>query len=328
MLMTVSSPDSSSSSSNDDNNNPSDLSSTKHQSKRRKTLTQIVDKLSMLNNSSLTDESSPRSHYDENNENNYQSKQQHLPNLKLEDNKASFEQYLHSMYLWPDLVLSTTSNTLPRQMDNRWIWPVQEFPLDLSLKKETISPIKMSPATLIFENYPKPNGCASHACHICGQIFSLSDRLAKHIASRHKMKTNHNKNVTTSTPSTKSYLCDVCNRSFARSDMLTRHMRLHTGIKPYTCKVCGQVFSRSDHLSTHHRTHTGEKPYKCPQCPYAACRRDMITRHMRTHVKYELANSSSSSTVTKSDCDNKSGLKDNMVTNSSQQQSPSISFNV
>jgi len=124
----------------------------------------------------------------------------------------------------------------------------------------------------------------SYVCPICGQMFGLHDRLAKHMASRHKSKPSEN--------STKAYFCDVCKRSFARSDMLTRHMRLHTGIKPYTCTVCGQVFSRSDHLSTHQRTHTGEKPYKCPSCPYSACRRDMITRHMRTHSRYELPENS------------------------------------
>ncbi|KAI1285710.1 Endothelial zinc finger protein induced by tumor necrosis factor alpha [Halotydeus destructor] len=120
----------------------------------------------------------------------------------------------------------------------------------------------------------------AYVCPICGQMFALHDRLAKHMASRHRSRTSES--------SAKTYVCDVCKRSFARSDMLTRHMRLHTGIKPYTCRVCGQVFSRSDHLSTHQRTHTGEKPYKCPQCPYAACRRDMITRHMRTHARYEV----------------------------------------
>lgn len=111
----------------------------------------------------------------------------------------------------------------------------------------------------------------AYVCPICGQMFSLHDRLAKHMASRHKSRSTDS--------GTKAYNCDVCRRSFARSDMLTRHMRLHTGIKPYTCRVCGQVFSRSDHLSTHQRTHTGEKPYRCPSCPYAACRRDMITRY-------------------------------------------------
>ena len=88
----------------------------------------------------------------------------------------------------------------------------------------------------------------SYVCPICGQMFSLHDRLAKHMASRHKSKAG--------AEGSKAYFCDVCRRSFARSDMLTRHMRLHTGIKPYTCRVCGQVFSRwaaiSHHLPRNH----------------------------------------------------------------------------
>ncbi|GFQ66730.1 zinc finger protein 37 [Trichonephila clavata] len=150
----------------------------------------------------------------------------------------------------------------------------------------TITPRNVSPVVEVVA----PGSDVAYVCPICGQMFSLHDRLAKHMASRHRSRTQAD---TTTTGSSKSYMCDVCKRSFARSDMLTRHMRLHTGIKPYTCRVCGQVFSRSDHLSTHQRTHTGEKPYKCPQCPYAACRRDMITRHMRTHARYELPDSSS-----------------------------------
>lgn len=130
----------------------------------------------------------------------------------------------------------------------------------------------------VVEEMP-PGADVAYVCPVCGQMFSLHDRLAKHMASRHRRQGPRD-------ASAKAYRCDVCNRSFARSDMLTRHMRLHTGIKPYTCRVCGQVFSRSDHLSTHQRTHTGEKPYKCPQCVYAACRRDMITRHLRTHARY------------------------------------------
>ncbi|XP_055639220.1 chorion transcription factor Cf2 isoform X2 [Toxorhynchites rutilus septentrionalis] len=139
----------------------------------------------------------------------------------------------------------------------------------------------------VVEEMP-PGSDVAYMCPVCGQLFSLQDRLAKHMASRHKSRSS-------STDITKSYICEVCQRSFARSDMLTRHMRLHTGVKPYSCKVCGQIFSRSDHLSTHQRTHTGEKPYKCPQCPYAACRRDMITRHMRTHTRYDAQRNGSAS---------------------------------
>lgn len=163
----------------------------------------------------------------------------------------------------------------------------------------------------VVEEMP-PGSDVAYVCPVCGQMFSLHDRLAKHMASRHKSRTQ------SSDSSTKAYLCEVCNRSFARSDMLTRHMRLHTGVKPYTCKVCGQVFSRSDHLSTHQRTHTGEKPYKCPQCPYAACRRDMITRHMRTHTRYD------ANTIT-SEHSEESAVPDSPHSSSSRVQSPSTS---
>jgi DNA-directed RNA polymerase subunit RPC12/RpoP len=120
----------------------------------------------------------------------------------------------------------------------------------------------------------------SFICEHCGQGFAMHDRLAKHIASRHR-----DRSASVNDENNKIHKCTLCSKSFGRSDMLTRHMRLHTGIKPYSCRDCGQVFSRSDHLSTHQRTHTGEKPYKCPHCNYAASRRDMITRHMRTHFR-------------------------------------------
>ncbi|XP_053623750.1 zinc finger protein ZFP2 [Plodia interpunctella] len=133
----------------------------------------------------------------------------------------------------------------------------EDAPLDLSIKSDV------------------PDN-AAFACNACGQSFAVHDRLAKHVASRHRNRTPE---------AVRAYECEICSRRFARSDMLTRHARLHSGIKPYSCSACGQVFSRSDHLATHQRTHTGEKPYRCPSCPYAACRRDMITRHMRTHSR-------------------------------------------
>lgn len=111
------------------------------------------------------------------------------------------------------------------------------------------------------------------------QAFAVHDRLAKHIASRHRQRS------CTLDDASKVHKCNMCSKSFSRSDMLTRytilirqndtyflfrHMRLHTGAKPYSCPTCNQVFSRSDHLSTHLRTHTGEKPYACPMCNYSA----------------------------------------------------------
>lgn len=233
----------------------------------------------------------------------------HTKYLPINDTNSN---NLNSDQIWEQKILWKNSKNSSSESENT---SPQESPLDLSMKNTSIN----RPATLqlhpsgvvtrgsvsvpvvrgdvaspttketvafrynlevspVVEEMPLGADVA-YVCPVCGQMFSLHDRLAKHMASRHKKQGPRD-------ASAKAYCCDVCNRSFARSDMLTRHMRLHTGVKPYTCRVCGQVFSRSDHLSTHQRTHTGEKPYKCPQCVYAACRRDMITRHLRTHARY------------------------------------------
>uniref|UniRef100_A0A915PHZ9 C2H2-type domain-containing protein n=1 Tax=Setaria digitata TaxID=48799 RepID=A0A915PHZ9_9BILA len=161
---------------------------------------------------------------------------------------------------------------MPRDMTRGTISPEMESNFG-PIRSGTFWRRSRSESDVTFGNY---------ICQHCGQTFGLHDRLAKHIASRHR---DRSASVIGKNGSSKVHKCSMCNKSFGRSDMLTRHMRLHTGIKPYGCQTCGQVFSRSDHLSTHQRTHTGEKPYQCPQCSYAASRRDMITRHMRTHTR-------------------------------------------
>lgn len=72
--------------------------------------------------------------------------------------------------------------------------------------------LKVSP--IVEEVAPGSNNVA-YVCPICGQMFSLNDRLAKHIASRHKTKSP-------ASETTKSYVCEVCDRSFARWDFWLR----------------------------------------------------------------------------------------------------------
>ncbi|CAK1553962.1 unnamed protein product [Leptosia nina] len=151
-----------------------------------------------------------------------------------------------------------------------------QYPFPPWLMRDSLTAPDDVPLDLSVKSEPKRKQPPVYACPICGQTFTVQDRLAKHVASRHRDKAPE---------AARTYECEICRRRFARSDMLTRHARLHSGVKPYSCSACGQVFSRSDHLATHQRTHTGEKPYRCPNCPYAACRRDMITRHMRTHTR-------------------------------------------
>lgn len=198
---------------------------------------------------------------------------------------SSVESDQSSMQEYPlDLSMrsSMSSNSTSESTSSKYLFPTRRHPMLSSSSFRSLSSESSSKASdqsipakhnILVSGVVEtiaPGSNQAFICPLCQQMFSLHDRLAKHMASRHKSR---------STDSTsKAYLCEVCKRTFARSDMLTRHMRLHTGFKPYSCKTCGQVFSRSDHLSTHQRTHTGEKPYKCPSCPYSACRRDMITR--------------------------------------------------
>ncbi|KAI1727000.1 zinc-finger double domain-containing protein [Ditylenchus destructor] len=146
--------------------------------------------------------------------------------------------------------------------------------------QQSVAPGPIRPATL-WRRSRSESDVSGHAfiCEHCGQGFAMHDRLAKHIASRHR-----DRSASVNDENSRVHKCTLCPKSFGRSDMLTRHLRLHSGIKPYACHLCGQVFSRSDHLSTHQRTHTGEKPYRCPHCSYTASRRDMVTRHLRTHL--------------------------------------------
>lgn len=175
------------------------------------------------------------------------------------------------------LTVQITNNNYTSQ---RCRWLTLHSPLSDSGKKSQDAPLDLSVKSIEIEKTHSPPVTDTDSdrfiCGACGETFGLHDRLAKHVASRHRNRTPD---------SARAYECEICLRKFARSDMLTRHARLHSGIKPYSCSVCGQTFSRSDHLATHQRTHTGVKPYHCSACPYAACRRDMITRHMKIHSR-------------------------------------------
>lgn len=90
--------------------------------------------------------------------------------------------------------------------------------------------LKVSP--IVEEVAPGSNNVA-YVCPICGQMFSLNDRLAKHIASRHKTKSP-------ASETTKSYVCEVCDRSFARWDFLSNSADIFADCELVSGLICLQ----------------------------------------------------------------------------------------
>lgn len=112
--------------------------------------------------------------------------------LLIQQHEQKFNNVLHPLGIQVPKDCSISIQTTPRSSPHQ----LPQYYQDL----------KVSP--IVEEVAPGSNHVA-YVCPICGQMFSLNDRLAKHIASRHKTKSP-------ASETTKSYVCEVCDRSFAR----------------------------------------------------------------------------------------------------------------
>ena len=122
-------------------------------------------------------------------------------------------------------------------------------------------------------------------CPICGNWFSFSSCLSKHLRLVHKVNGEIQK-----------VRCDVCNKVFADKGNLKEHMLVHFGnVKDavFTCTTCGEVFHNRSALRRHRPIHFSEKKrkaslsscYYCEKTFSSGYRRDEHVANVHTGQK-------------------------------------------
>lgn len=88
----------------------------------------------------------------------------------------------------------------------------------------------------------------SHACDVCGKLFSFKYQLIVH-------RRYHNRR--------KPFICQVCGQAFVSTAELSAHGKSHdnNGNSMFTCNVCYHVFATEASLERHMKRHSTDKPF-------------------------------------------------------------------
>ncbi|CAH0726912.1 unnamed protein product, partial [Brenthis ino] len=143
-----------------------------------------------------------------------------------------------------------------------------------------------------------------YICDYCGQLFTSSRCIAKHLANHQNPSTykcekctlkfsseatyrkhlSVHTGIRTKKVNGKNYVCNTCGAVCSNSSNFNIHIRRHSNKYTHNCEVCGKGFYRTSDLTLHMRYHTGEKPYACHLCPRRFTRQDSLCRHIKCHT--------------------------------------------
>lgn len=102
-------------------------------------------------------------------------------------------------------------------------------------------------------------------CSFCGEKFSKSVYLSKHIYVKHTFEE-----------------CDICGKTIP-TPTRKKHLDRHKNLKKFQCGICDKTFFQSNQVLSHLFTHGNAKEYVCYLCSYGTCDFRILKKHLETN---------------------------------------------